>query len=152
MCQVSQSCPPNAGDATAYPLPIHQNAIRNKCRGDKAQTSPHVPRNQLHPCLSTADPRFWAPCPPSPRMHRSPGENIHRSLSGFKVSPGPAWLLPSAPPLGEAGVSLPEQPQPQQGHRSEGASHHPPVLTTGTWGAQSLVEQVTGETEAARSG
>lgn len=152
MCQVSQSCPPNAGDATAYPLPIHQNAIRNKCRSDKAQTSPQRAPESAPPLPVHCRPQVLGPLSSKPQDAQKPWRK--HPPQPLRLPSVPRACLASAfgPPLGEAGGSLPEQPQPQQGHRSEGASHHPPVLTTGTWGAQSLVERVTGETEAARSG
>lgn len=114
--------PPQRAPESAPPLPVH-------CRPQVLGPLSSKPQDAQKP---------WRKHPPQP----------------LRLPSVPRACLASAfgPPLGEAGGSLPEQPQPQQGHRSEGASHHPPVLTTGTWGAQSLVERVTGETEAARSG
>lgn len=141
MCQVSLNCPPSAGDTTAYQLPIHQNKISNKHWDNKAQPAPGAPES-APPHLCTTDPRFW-PQVLQPLGHTtSPGNTID-SLPGFTVSPGPAGILPWAlrEALREAGVSLLEQSQAQQGHPPSLSAHHRDLRNTVT--SSRPVEQVT---------
>lgn len=105
--------------------------IRTRSGAKAGITKPRCCRcSPLRPCLSMEDPRFPHSCPPGTKMHsclwkyllQPPRlQSFPKGLNGFFDGPR------------GAGVSLQEQPQPPQVHRSKGSIQDPSVLITATY-------------------